>query len=173
MLVLGSGGVSVFALQLAAAAGVRVIATSSSDAKLDRLKTLGASAVVNYVRTPEWHKEVLGLTGGRGVDCVVEVVGAGTLERSFDAVAEFGKVCLIGALKGRRADISPYALMWKQATMHGIRVGTRELFEQMNRAIDTCRIHPVIDRVFPFSEALDAYRHHASGNFVGKIVIKL
>jgi NADPH:quinone reductase-like Zn-dependent oxidoreductase len=173
VLVLGTGGVSVFALQFAVSAGARVIATSSSDAKLERVKALGASATVNYVRTPEWHKEVLRLTGGRGADCVVEVVGAGTLERSFDSVAEFGKVCLIGVLNGRRAEISPYALMWKQATLHGIRVGTPELFAQMNRAIDTCMIHPVIDRVFPFEEALAAYRLQASGNFVGKIVIKL
>jgi NADPH:quinone reductase-like Zn-dependent oxidoreductase len=173
VLVLGSGGVSVFALQFAVAAGARVIATSSSDLKLERLKALGASATVNYVRTPEWHKEVLRLTGGRGADCIVEVVGAGTLERSFDSVAEFGKVCLIGVLEGRRAEISPYALMWKQAALHGIRVGTPELFDRMNRAIDACRIHPVIDRVFPFTDALAAYRLQASGNFVGKIVITL
>jgi NADPH:quinone reductase-like Zn-dependent oxidoreductase len=173
VLVLGSGGVSVFALQFAVASGARVIATSSSDAKLERLKALGASSTVNYVRTPEWHKEVLKLTGGRGADCIVEVVGAGTLERSFDSVAEFGKVCLIGVLEGRRAEISPYALMWKQATLHGIRVGTRELFDRMNRAIDACRIRPIIDRVFPFTDALAAYRLQASGNFVGKIVIRL
>jgi len=173
VLVLGSGGVSMFALQFAVAAGARVIATSSSDAKLERLKALGAAATVNYVRTPEWHKEVLRLTGGRGADCVVEVVGAGTLERSFDSVAEFGKVCLIGVLERRRAEISPYALMWKQATLHGIRVGTRQLFERMNRAIDACQIRPVIDRVFPFADALAAYRLQASGNFVGKIVIGL
>lgn len=172
VLVLGSGGVSVFALQFAVAAGARVIATSSSDVKRERLKALGAAATVNYVRTPEWHKEVLSLTGGRGADCIVEVVGAGTLERSFDSVAEFGKVCLIGVLEGRRAEISPYALMWKQATLHGIRVGTRELFERMNRAIDTCQIHPVIDHVFPFTDAIAAYRLQASGNFVGKIVIR-
>jgi len=173
VLVLGSGGVSMFALQFAVAAGARVIATSSSDAKLERLKALGAAATVNYVRTPEWHKEVLRLTGGRGADCIVEVVGAGTLERSFDSVAEFGKVCLIGVLERRRAEISPYALMWKQATLHGIRVGTRQLFERMNRAIDACQIRPVIDRVFPFADALAAYRLQASGNFVGKIVIGL
>jgi NADPH:quinone reductase-like Zn-dependent oxidoreductase len=173
VLVLGSGGVSVFALQFAVSAGARVIATSSSDAKLERLKALGAAVTVNYVRTPEWHKEVLRLTGGRGADCIVEVVGAGTLERSFDSVAEFGKVCLIGALNGRRAELSPYALMWKQATLHGIRVSTRELFEQMNRAMDLCSIHPVIERVFPFEAALTAYRLQASGNLVGKIVIRL
>ena len=173
VLVLGSGGVSVFALQFAVAAGARVIVTSSSDARLARLKTLGASGTVNYVRMPKWHEEVLRLTGGRGVDCIVEVVGAGTLERSFDAVAEFGKVCLIGALEKRRAEISPYALMFKQATLHGIRVGTRATFEQMNRAIDACSIRPVIDRVFPFADARAAYRLLVSQDFLGKIVIAL
>jgi NADPH:quinone reductase-like Zn-dependent oxidoreductase len=173
VLVLGSGGVSVFALQFAAAAGARVIVTSSSDAKLARLKALGASDTVNYVRTPRWHQEVLTLTRGRGVDCVVEVVGAGTLERSFDAIAEFGKVCLIGVLERRRAEISPYALMFKQATLRGIRVGTREMFEQMNRAIDASAIRPVIDRVFPFDDALGAYHLLVSQNHVGKIVIAL
>jgi NADPH:quinone reductase-like Zn-dependent oxidoreductase len=173
VLVLGSGGVSVFALQFAVAAGARVIVTSSSGAKLERLKALGASDIVNYVRTPKWHEEVIRLTGGRGVDCVVEVVGAGTLERSFDAVAEFGKVCLIGALEKRRAEISPYALMFKQATMHGIRVGTRAMFDQMNRVLDACAIRPVIHRVFPFADAHDAYHLLVSQNFLGKIVIAL
>jgi NADPH:quinone reductase-like Zn-dependent oxidoreductase len=173
VLVLGSGGVSVFALQFAVAAGARVIVTSSSEAKLERLKALGASDTVNYVRTPRWHEEVLRLTGGRGVDCIVEVVGAGTLERSFDAVAEFGKVCLIGALEKRRAEISPYALMFKQATMHGIRVGTRAMFEQMNRVLDARAIRPVIHRVIPFADAPDAYHLLVSQNFLGKIVIAL
>ena len=173
VLVLGSGGVSVFALQFAIAAGASVIATSSSDAKLERLRSLGASATVNYVRTPEWHKEVSRLTDGRGVDCIVDVVGAGTLERSFDAVAEFGKVCLIGVLQGRRAEISPYALMFKQATLHGIRVGTREMFEQMNRAIAGGPVRPIIDRTFPFTDALAAYRLLVSQKFLGKIVIGL
>jgi NADPH:quinone reductase-like Zn-dependent oxidoreductase len=173
VLILGSGGVSVFALQFAVAAGASVIATSSSDAKLERLKALGASATVNYVRSPEWHKDVLQLTGGRGADCIVEVVGAGTLEQSFDAVAESGKVCLIGALKGRRAEISPYALMFKQATLHGVRVGSRDMFEQMNRAIAAGPIHPVIDRSFSFVDAIAAYHLLVSQTFLGKIVIAL
>jgi NADPH:quinone reductase-like Zn-dependent oxidoreductase len=173
VLTLGSGGVSVFALQLAVAAGARVIVTSSSDAKLERLRALGASATINYVRTPDWHKEVLKLTSGEGADCVVETVGAGTLERSFDAVAGRGKVCLIGVLSGRRAAINPYALMWKQAALFGIRVGTRAMFEQMNRALAACAIRPVIDRIFEFPDALHAYRLQAAGSFIGKIVIRL
>src|SRR5262249_1892839 len=135
VLVLGTGGVSIFALQFAKAAGARVIATSSSDEKLDRAKALGASDGVNYVRTPAWHKEVLELTGGRGVDCVVEVAGVGTLERSFASLAIGGKVGLVGVLTGRSAEMNPYALMWREGTMHGIRVGDAAMFGRMNRAI--------------------------------------
>ncbi len=174
VLVLGTGGVSMFALQFARAAGARVIATSSSDEKIARVQAsgaLGASDGVNYVRTPDWHKEVLKLTDGRGVDCVVEVGGVGTLERSFDSLAVGGKVALIGVLTGRSAALSPYALMWKEASLHGIRVGSTKMFEQMNRAIETNRIHPIIDRTFPFDEAVAAYRFQASGAFIGKIVI--
>ena len=173
VLVLGSGGVSMCALQLAVAAGARVIATSSSDEKLERVKALGASAVVNYTRTPDWHTEVLRLTGGRGVDCVVEVGGVGTLERSFDSLAHGGKVALIGVLTGRSAPLSPYALMWKEASLHGIRVGSTQMFEQMNRAIEANGIRPIVDRTFEFDEAIAAYRHQASGRFIGKIVIRL
>jgi NADPH:quinone reductase-like Zn-dependent oxidoreductase len=171
VLVLGTGGVSIFALQFATAAGARVIATSSSDEKIERVKALGASDGINYVRTPAWHKEVLKLTSGRGADCVVEVSGAGTLERSFGSLATGGKVPLIGVLTGRSAEINPYALMWREGTLHGIRVGDARQFEQMNRAIETNRIKPVIDRIFPFDEAVAAYHHQASGRFVGKVVI--
>ena len=173
VLVLGTGGVSMFALQFATAAGARVIATSSSDEKIDRVKALGASNGINYIRTPRWDAEVLKLTEGRGVDCVVEVGGVGTLERSFDSLAEGGKVSLVGVLTGRRAEINPYALMWKAGSLHGIRVGSKEAFEQMNRAIDTSQLKPIIDQVFPFEEAITAYRHQASGRFIGKVVIAL
>ena len=173
VLVLGSGGVSTFALQFAKAAGARVIATSSSDEKLERVKALGASAGVNYTRTPDWHKEVLKLTGGRGVDCVVEVGGVGTLERSFDSLAHGGKVALIGVLTGRSANLNPNALMWKEGSLHGIKVGSTGTFEQLNRAIEANRIRPIIDKVFPFDDAIAAYHHQASGNFVGKIVISV
>jgi len=172
VLVLGTGGVSMFALQFGLAAGARVIVTSSSDDKLERVKTLGASGTVNYKRTPDWHKEVVKLTGGRGADCVVEVGGAGTLEKSFDSLAVGGKVCLIGVMTGRSAEINPYALMWKQGHLHGIRVGDKEMFEQMNRAIETNAITPIVDKIFPFDEALAAYRYQDAGDFIGKIVIQ-
>lgn len=173
VLVLGTGGVSMFALQFAVAAGARVIATSSSDEKLERVKALGASDGINYTRTPDWDKEVLRITGGRGADCVVEVGGTGTLARSFDALAVGGKVCLIGVLTGRAGESSPYALMRKRGNLHGIWVGDRPVFEQMNRAIEARRIRPIVDRVFPFEEAVAAFRHQQSGHFIGKVVIRI
>jgi NADPH:quinone reductase-like Zn-dependent oxidoreductase len=171
VLVLGTGGVSIAALQLARSAGARVVATSSSDEKLARVKALGAADGINYTRTPEWAQEVRRLTGGRGVDCVVEVGGAGTLSRSMQSLAPFGKICLIGFLAGREGDTNPTPLMLIGGNLHGIFVGDREMFEEMNRAIETNRITPVVDRVFPFDEAPAAYTHHASGAFVGKVVI--
>jgi len=180
VLVLGTGGVSMFALQFAAAAGARTIVTSSSDDKLERVRNfpdigvISANSVlgtVNYKRTPDWHKEVMKLTAGRGVDCVVEVGGVGTLEKSFDSLAVGGKVCLIGVMTGRSADINPYGLMWKEGHLHGIRVGGKEMFEQMNRAIEANGIRPIVDRIFPFDEALAAYRYQDAGTFIGKVVI--
>jgi NADPH:quinone reductase-like Zn-dependent oxidoreductase len=171
VLVLGTGGVSMFALQFARAAGARVIATSSSDDKIERVKALGAAEAVNYARTPEWEKEVLAITNGRGVDCVVEVGGAGTLNRSFHSLAPGAKVVLIGVLTGRDGEITPYALMGKNASLHGIFVGDREMFVEMNNAIEINHLKPIIDRVFPFDDAVGAYRHHASGRFIGKVVI--
>jgi len=115
VLTLGTGGVSMFALQFALAAGAHVIVTSSSDAKLARVRALGATATINYTHSPDWHKDVATLTHGRGADCVVEVVGVGTLEKSFAAVSAHGKVCLIGVLTGRSAPLNPYGIMWKEA----------------------------------------------------------
>jgi NADPH:quinone reductase-like Zn-dependent oxidoreductase len=171
VLVLGTGGVSIAALQFAKAAGARVIATSSSDKKAARAKALGASDVVNYQQTPEWEQEVRKLTSGRGVDCVVEIGGAGTLARSMRSLARGGKIGLIGFLAGREGDTNPTPLMMVGGSLHGIFVGDREMFEEMNRAITVNRLTPVIDRVFPFDSAPAAYEHQASRAFVGKIVI--
>ena len=173
VLVLGTGGVSMFALQFARAAGARVVATSSSDEKLARALAHGAADGINYVRTPAWDEEVLKRTGGRGVDCVVEVGGAGTLTRSFTTLTDGGKVVLIGVLTGRGGEINPYILMRKHGSLHGIFVGDRQMFEEMNRAIELHGITPIIDRVFPFEEAVDAFRYQASGQFVGKVVIRI
>lgn len=173
VLVLGTGGVSIAALQFALAAGARVIATSSSDDKARRVTTLGASDVINYHRTPEWEQEVRRLTADRGVDCVVEIGGAGTLSRSMRSLGRGGKIALIGFLAGREGDTNPTPLMMTGGSLHGIFVGDREMFEEMNRAIIVNHITPVVDRVFPFEDAPAAYRFHASGAFVGKVVITL
>jgi NADPH:quinone reductase-like Zn-dependent oxidoreductase len=172
VLVMGSGGVSIFALQFARAAGASVIMTSSSDDKLARGRTLGASQGINYRRTPDWEKEVLRLTDNSGVDVVVEVGGPGTLARSMQAVAYGGKVTLIGVLAGLQGETNPHPIMRKGASMHGIFVGSRAMFERMNEAIEANDIHPVIDKVFEFEQAADAYRHQQGGAF-GKVVIRV
>jgi NADPH:quinone reductase-like Zn-dependent oxidoreductase len=171
VLVLGSGGVSVFALQFARAAGARVIATSSSDQKLERLRELGAGEGINYRRTPDWEQQVMRLTDGAGVDAVVETVGTGTLNRSFLSLAPGGKVVLIGILSA--GECNPTLLMRKNASLHGILVGDRGMFEDMLDAIQTNALRPVIDRTFPFDQAPEAYRYQLSGSHIGKIVITL
>jgi NADPH:quinone reductase-like Zn-dependent oxidoreductase len=173
VLALGSGCVSTFALLFAHAAGARVVITSSSDEKIARVKQLGASEAINYRRTPDWEKEVMRLTAGSGADCVLEVGGAGTFARSMQALARGGKICLIGFLAGREGETNPYPLMYKGGNLHGIFVGDRRMFEEMNRAVAVNRITPVIDRVFSFDDAVAAVRYHASGAFVGKVVISV
>lgn len=172
VLCLGTGGVSMLAMQLARAAGARVIVTSSSDEKLKRALELGATEGINYKTTPEWEKEVAKLTHGRGVDCVVEIGGAGTLARSFQSLGYGGKVSLIGFLGGA-GDSNPYPLMLKAASLHGISVGSTRMFEDLLLAIEANGIRPAIDKVYPFEQAPDAFRQLTSGNFVGKIVIKV
>ena len=172
VLVLGSGGVSVFGLQLAKAAGARVIMTSSSDEKLDRGRKLGADTGINYVRTPDWEQEVLKATGGRGVNCVVEVGGPGTLARSMRALGNGGRICLIGFLAGPQGDTNPHPLMLKGASLHGIFVGSRLMLEEVIAAIDANGIKPVIDRIFDFEAVRDAYDYQKSGAF-GKVLIRI
>lgn len=173
VLVLGTGGVSVFALQFARLAGARVLVTSSSDAKLARAQALGADGCINYRTTPEWDAEVLKLTGGRGVDHVLDVGGAGTLARSIGSVAVGGRVAMIGVLTGVGATGSPYGLLGKQASLHGVYVGSRGHFDSMNAAIAAHRLEPVIDCEFSFDDAPAAYRHLESGAHFGKVVIRL
>lgn len=172
VLVLGTGGVSLFALQFAKAAGARVIATSSSDAKLDRAKQLGASDGINYKTVPDWDKRVRELTGGAGVDHVVEVGGAGTLPQSMKAVRMGGRISLIGVLSGAAGQVNPLPAVMKGICMQGIFVGSREMFEAMNRAIVLHQLRPVIDREFGFREVHDALRYMESGAHFGKIVIR-
>ena len=173
VLCLGTGGVSMFALQFARAAGACVIVTSSSDEKIVRARALGASDGVNYKTHPDWEKAVLALTDGRGVDCVIENGGIGTLQRSMRSVAWGGKVALIGVLSGREGSADPHDLMFKSASLHGIGVGHRASLEQLIQAIEVNGIKPVIGKSFPFDQAADAFHLQASGNFVGKIVITM
>ena len=171
ILIQGTGGVSIFALQFAVMSGARVIITSSSDEKLARAKQLGAWATINYKTTPEWGKEALKLTNGAGVDHVVEVGGAGTLEQSFQAVRVGGTISLIGILSGFGGQISPYPVLMKGLRFQGIYVGSREMFEAMNRAMEVQKMKPVIDRMFPFTQAREALTLMESAAHFGKIVI--
>jgi NADPH:quinone reductase-like Zn-dependent oxidoreductase len=145
--------------------------TSSSDEKLARARSLGASEGINYKATPDWDKEVARLTGGRGVDHVIEVGGVGTLARSYQSIGFGGKIALIGFLAGPAGEQNPYALMMNPGTLHGIGVGSTAMFEEMNRAIEVNRIKPIVDKVFPFDQAADAFRAMAAGDFFGKIVV--
>src|SRR6201997_193356 len=168
----GSGGVSVFALQFAQILGARVIATTSTAEKADRLRALGASEVIDYSETPNWDEQVRELTNGRGVDCVVEIGGPGTIAMSLKALAVGGHLSLIGAsLSKSGAGLDPLLLTGRGITLGAISVGSRVDFEAMNRAIAMHRLRPVIDRAFPFAEAKEAYRHFEGRGHFGKVVI--
>jgi NADPH:quinone reductase-like Zn-dependent oxidoreductase len=172
VLTLGSGGVSVFALQFAQILGARVIATTSSAKKAERFKALGASAVINYREMPDWDEEVRALTEGRGVDCVVEIAGPGTIAMSLKALAVGGHISLTGSsLSPSGTGLDPLLLTGRDITLGSISVGSRADFEAMNRAISMHRLHPVIDRVFPFADAKEAYRHFEGRGHFGKVVI--
>jgi NADPH:quinone reductase-like Zn-dependent oxidoreductase len=172
VLLQGTGGVSIFALQFAKALGARVLITSGHDDKLRRALDLGADAGTNYKTNPDWDRWAREQTGGVGVDLVVEVGGAGTLERSVKAVRYGGRVALIGVLAGPGA-FNPIHVLMKSITLQGIFVGSRAMFEAMNRLIVEKGIRPVIDRVFPFDQAADAFRHLESGAHFGKVVVQV
>ncbi len=171
VLIQGTGGVSLFALQFARALGGRVIATSSSDAKLQRVRQLGADETINYRSVPEWGKRVRELTAGRGVDHVVEVGGAGTLAESLRAVRMGGRISLIGVLAGS-GQVDPIPILMKSINVQGIFVGSRAMFETMNGTIALRQLRPVVDRVFAFDELREALRHMESGAHFGKIVLR-
>jgi len=168
----GTGGVSIFALQFAGLLGARAIVTSSSDEKLERARSLGAWATINYSARPDWGKEVRALTGGRGADLIVEVGGAGTLAQSLDAVRIGGQISQIGVLAGTAAKLDVIPILMKQVRIQGLLVGDREAFESMNLAIAQHRMRPVIDRVFPFDQVREALEHMAAGRHFGKICIR-
>ncbi|MEA3186997.1 MAG: hypothetical protein QOD99_827 [Chthoniobacter sp.] len=171
VLLLGTGGVSVFALQFAKMHGARVIITSSSDEKLARAKALGADETINYRATPDWENEVFRLTAKAGADHVIEVGGADTFPKSLRALALGGTISVIGGVSGFTSNVALAEILGKSALIRGIYVGSREMFEAMNSAISGHQLKPAIDRVFPFSEAPAAYRYQESGAHFGKIVI--
>ncbi len=167
----GTGGVSLFALQFAKLHGARCVITSGSDDKLALARGLGADEVINYRKQPDWEKAVMALTGGRGADVVVEVGGAGTLEKSLNAVRFGGIVTLIGVLTGTAGPIPTAAILRRHMRVQGIYVGSREMFDEMNRAIALHGLKPHIDRVFGFDDARAAYEHLAGATHAGKVVI--
>lgn len=169
VLTMGTGGVSTFALQFARAAGARVIATSSSEAKIERLQALGASDTINYAQDPDWGRTVKKLTDGRGVDAVVEIGGPGTLAQSIAACRVGGHISLIGVLTGVAGKVPTAALFYSNLTVAGITVGSRAMQLDMIRAIETSGIEPVIDARFALEELSDAFRYQESGRHFGKI----
>ncbi|WP_156843054.1 zinc-dependent alcohol dehydrogenase family protein [Novosphingobium aquimarinum] len=172
VLVLGTGGVSIFALQIAQAMGATVIATSSSNEKLERLSTMGAAHVINYRQDENWGDRVLDLTGGTGVHHVVEVGGPGTLAQSIRAARVGGHIALIGVLTGRAGDVPTAMLMARQQRLQGLIVGSRRHQMDLIRSIDAIHVHPLIDRSFPLAELANAFRFQESGGHFGKIVVE-
>ena len=173
VVLLGTGGVSVFAQQFCKLMGARTIVTSSSDEKLSRMKVLGAADTINYRTTPDWDAEVLRLTDGEGADRIVEVGGPGTLEKSIEAVRVGGTIGLIGILTGVAGQIAPTSIMRKSLTVRGIYVGPRQMFAEMNQAIAAHSLRPVIDQQFAFEDAKDAYHTMRAAGHFGKLVISI
>ena len=171
VLVQGTGGVSIFALQFAKAAGAQVIVTSSSDAKLERARELGADMFINYAKTPDWATESRKLTGGRGVDHIVEVGGAETFQQSIMAARLGGHIAVIGLLSGMMKDLNVAAIFSQNLKISGITVGSRTMFEEMTRAVEVNDIHPVIDKRFALEDAQEAFRTMESASHFGKIVL--
>ena len=173
VLILGTGGVSLFALQFAGAAGARVIATSSSEEKLEKLKRLGADAVINYKAVADWGQKAKDLTDGRGVDHVIEVGGPGTLAQSITACRTGGHIAMIGVLTGFAGEVSIPALFSNQIRISGISIGSRADQEDMIRALTVKRLKPVIDRRFPLPEIVAAFEHFGSKTHFGKVCLEL
>lgn len=173
VLVQGTGGVSIFALQFAKAAGATVIATSSSDEKLERVKAMGADYLINYKKIKAWGPKALELTGGRGVDCVVEIGGAGTLDQSMLATRVGGHVALIGVLAGFAGPVQTALLFSKNLKVQGLTVGSRKMQQDMIAAIEANGIRPVISDRFALADLADAFRHQESGSHFGKIAIEI
>jgi NADPH:quinone reductase-like Zn-dependent oxidoreductase len=173
VLVQGTGGVSIFALQLARTAGATVVATSSSAEKRERLTQMGASVTIDYKENPKWGDAARAATGGRGVDIAVEVGGAGTFDQSARSLRYGGTMSLIGVLTGTQAPIDTYQLVHKALRVHGLYVGSVAMFEDLVRALEASKIKPVVDKVFGFAEARAAYEYLQSGKHFGKVVVRV
>jgi NADPH:quinone reductase-like Zn-dependent oxidoreductase len=171
VLIEGTGGVSLFGLQLANAAGLRTIITSSSDGKLSRARALGAEETINYHTTPEWSRRVRELTGGTGVDLVLEVGGPATVNEALRSVRFGGRIALIGFLSGTAMPLDALDFIRGLVTLHAVRVGSRAMFRDLLRALEQHKLRPQIDRVFAFSEAPEAFQHFSKGAHFGKIII--
>ncbi|MEG9438323.1 NAD(P)-dependent alcohol dehydrogenase [Edaphobacter sp. HDX4] len=172
ILLQGTGGVSLFGLQIASAFGATTIVTSSSDEKLDRAKTLGATHTINYSKNPDWEKQALAITNKEGVDQILEVVGGPNLARSIKAIRPEGQISIIGVIEGFDATIPIFGLIQKLGILRGITVGPRRALEDMLRKFDELKLRPVIDSVYSFADALQAYDRLEQGPF-GKIVIRV
>jgi|SRR5215213_1168778 len=173
VLVQGTGGVSLFALQFARMAGATVFVTSSSDEKLRRARELGAAQGINYRESPNWEERVLEITSNRGVDHIVEVVGGENLNRSLQAVRLSGTISVIGLLGGTSAPVETFGFVEKNVRLHGIYIGSREMFEEMSQAVAAHELKPVVDRVFGFDEVGEALRYLETGAHFGKVCIRL
>ncbi len=171
ILLLGTGGVSIFGLQLGKALGANVIITSSSEEKLERVRKLGADHTVNYSEHPNWDEKVMEITDGQGVDNVLEVGGVGTFEKSIASAKVYGIISMIGLLTGFEGPAFNLTVLFNLLRVHGIYVGSVEMFEAMNKVILGNKVKPVVDITFPYSDALDAYRHMAAARHFGKVVI--
>jgi NADPH:quinone reductase-like Zn-dependent oxidoreductase len=173
LLLQGTGGVSLFGLQFGKLAGATTMIISSSDAKLERARAMGADYTINYRTEPDWEKRVLELTGGQGVDLTLEVGGAGTLSKTLRATRHGGQISLIGVLSGINGEMQIGQMLHKALTVRGIYVGSRAMFETMNQTITRHKLEPVIDRVFAFEDSIGAFRHLESSAHFGKIVIRI
>lgn len=171
VLLLGTGGVSIFGLQFAKLAGARPIVVSTSDEKLARARELGAAEAINSKSVPDWQDRVRAATGGRGVDHVLDVTGGETTQKSLVSLRPGGHIAIIGARSGPGGELDRRVILQRGLKVSGINVGSRAMFEAMNRAISANRMKPVVDRTFPFKDALEAYREFATGRHFGKVVI--
>ena len=173
LLLHGTGGVSIFALQFAKAKGAKVIITSSSEEKLNKARQLGADLIINYQTNPNWEMTVRQMTEGKGVDVVVETVGGRNLGRSLDALRMGGHISIVGLLDGFKSELDVLSLIHQQATIRGLEVGGTHQFKEINRAIEVDDLHPVIDRIFPLEQITEALAYLESGSHFGKVVVSL